>query len=210
MTDNRYLKNRDMRRGVPGSGRRDGHYARYKEFLARAGRPMPPEMAKHESEYDYGYPKGDYRRDMKGDMEGYGQDSRNDYRGDYGREYYIQSQDYARDMRDMRDMGGSDKEFKEDLHRWTMKLKHKDRFGIKKEEILTHAKNMGVKFDEFSEEEFYVVYLMMVSDYKSVGDDFRKYISLAKEWLMDDDVEVTPSEKLCIYFYEIVKGEGSK
>lgn len=198
--DNRYLKNRDMRRGMSDSRRGDGHFSRYKEFLARQQGKM---SHAHGEEYpqDYGY---DMRQDYRGgDMRM--SDSRgSDYRsGDYGREYYIQS-------RDSRDMSSSDREFKEDLHRWTMKLKHKDRFGIKKEEVLTHAKNMGVHFDEFSEDEFYVVYLMMVSDYKSVGDDFRKYISLAKEWLMDDDIEVSPSEKLCIYFYEIVKGESSK
>lgn len=192
--DNRYLKNRDMRRGVPGSGRRDGHFARYKEFLARQqGKMSHAEPAYGDYPQDYGYDmRQNYRSDMRMD------DSRNDY----GREYYIQSHDSR--------AYDSGQEFKEDLHRWVNKLKHKDRFGIKKEEVITHAKNMGVYFEEFDEEEFYAVYLMMVSDYKSVGDDFRKYISLAKEWLMDDDIEVSPSEKLCIYYYEIVKGESSK
>ena len=49
---------------------------------------------------------------------------------------------------------------------------------------------------------------MMVSDYKTVSADFRGYLQMAKEWLLDDDIEVSPEEKLCIYYYEIVKGKG--
>ena len=115
----------------------------------------------------------------------------------------------GRDMRgDYHSSKGGEEEYYEDLERWTEKLKRKDRFHIKKEEIISSAKQMGVRFDEFTEEEFYVVYLMMVSDYKAVANDFRSYLNMAKEWLMDDDIEVSPSEKLCIYYYEIVKGEG--
>ena len=33
------------------------------------------------------------------------------------------------------------------------------------------------------------------------------YIAMAKQWLMDDDIEVSPSEKLSIYYYKIIKGE---
>ena len=67
---------------------------------------------------------------------------------------------------------------------------------------------MNVQFDEFNEDEFYAVYLMMVSDYKTASADFRGYLQMAKEWLLDDDIEVSPEEKLCIYYYEIVKGKG--
>jgi hypothetical protein len=28
-----------------------------------------------------------------------------------------------------------------------------------------------------------------------------------KKWLEDDDIEVSPSEKVCIYMYDIVMGE---
>jgi hypothetical protein len=30
---------------------------------------------------------------------------------------------------------------------------------------------------------------------------------MAKEFIMDDDIAVSPSEKVCIYMYEIVMGE---
>lgn len=130
---------------------------------------------------------------------------------------YMDSRDYGdyrdyRDYNDGNDMnmdGGSEKKYHEDIKRWTEKLKRKDRFKIPKEEVISNAKQMGVKFEDFSEDEFYAVYLMMVSDYKAVANDFRSYLNMAKEWLEDDDIEVSPSEKLCIYFYEIVKGEGT-
>lgn len=205
--DNRYFKNRDMRRGVSGSGR-DGHYTKFKEHMQRMGHE--PLVAQYGNDYRGGqHSNSDYSRgqDMRTDYAGqdYRGDMRGDMRGqDYGREYYIKSQDYAYDGK------GTEKEFHEDLERWVHKLKRKDRIGMPKEEVLNHAKQMGVKFDEFSHEEFYATYLMMVSDYKSLGNDFRTFIHLAKEWLMDDDVEVSPSEKLCAYYYEIVKGEAAK
>ena len=186
--DNRYLKQRDERRG-----RRDGHYSKYNEYLERMG--IKPRHQEH-GQYPY---QEDYRNGMDHNSDYRGRDSRgnNDYRQDYRR-----MDSYSSDYK------GSSEEFKEDIHRWTEKLKRKDTFGIKKEEVIKNAKTMGVRFEDFDEDEFYVVYLMHVSDYKSVGSDYRLYIHMAKDWLMDDDIEVSPSEKLCIYFYEIVKGES--
>jgi hypothetical protein len=140
--------------------------------------------------------------------------NRRDYE-QYGESYYyppLAPQDYARSNRGGRrmdyayDYAESEGKWHKDLEHWTEKLKKKDRFHIKKEDVISSAKQMGVKFDEFTEEEFYAVYLMMVSDYKAVANDFRSYLNMAKEWLMDHDIEVSPSEKLCIYYYEIVKG----
>lgn len=173
------------------------------------------------NQYQMKYDRNDYAR---------GQGNSNSQRRDYepyGHDYYyppLASQDYARgrnrsdynyDMygdyargRTSRDYAEKEDKWKKDLEHWTEKLKRKDRFKVKKEDIIANAKSMNVRFDEFSEDELYAVYLMMVSDYKAVANDFRSYLNMAKEWLMDDDVEVSPSEKLCIYYYEIVKGEG--
>ena len=211
MLDNRYFKNRDMRRGVAGSGRdragqNDGHYARFKEHLQKMGQYQEPKVAQYGNDLrggQYAAPDSAMNRDNRSDYTN-PMYPHNDGRADYGREYYIKSQDFTYDGK------GSENEFKEDLERWIHKLKRKDRFGMPKEEVLNHAKNMGIRFDEFSQEEFYAVYLMMVSDYKSLGNDFKAYLHLAKEWLMDDDIEVSPSEKLCVYYYEIVKGESTK
>ena len=47
----------------------------------------------------------------------------------------------------------------------------------------------------------------MVSDFKHVANDPHHYLAMAKEWLMDDDVELTGSDKVCAYLYTIVLGE---
>lgn len=96
----------------------------------------------------------------------------------------------------------------EDIEHWTNKLKRKDRFKtISRNEIINQAKQMGVKFDEYSELEFYAIYLMLISDFKTISNDHRVYIGMTREWLEDDDIELDPSEKVCAYYYNIVKGE---
>ena len=159
------------------------------------------------NQYQMKYDRNDYAR---------GQGNSNSQRRDYepyGHGYYyppLASQDYARGGRRDYAMDYAEKEdkWKTDLHHWAEKLKKKDSFRVKKEDVINSAKQMNVNFDEFSEDEFYAVYLMLVSDYKTASADFRGYLQMAKEWLMDDDVEVSPEEKLCIYYYEIVKGKG--
>ena len=87
------------------------------------------------------------------------------------------------------------------------KLKKYDRFGWSKEQVIQQAKDMGVKFSDYDEMEFYATYIMLMSDFKKIGNDPYIYLSMAKEWLEDDDVEMKGSEKLCAYLYTIVLGE---
>jgi hypothetical protein len=177
----------------------DGHrgYEQRREpsrSMEREARPMQYEI------YGYGGMKPkDYRSDYRGDYNDY-----NDYRGDY------------RDYRDYRgDYGGydgsgdysSDKEYQEDLEKWTQKLQKKDKFRLPKQEVLNKARTMKASFDGYSEEEFYTVYLMIVSDNLDEITEPHLAIAMAKKWLEDDDIAVSPSEKLCIYMYEIVMGE---
>lgn len=63
---------------------------------------------------------------------------------------------------------------------------------------------MNVEFKDYDEDEFYAIYLMHISDYPSVSNDFRMYLGMAKAWLEDKDLEIEPSEKVCKYLYEIV------
>ena len=63
---------------------------------------------------------------------------------------------------------------------------------------------MGVIFRDYGELEFEATYYMLLSDFGSVSNDPHSYIAMAKSFLEDDDISVSPSEKLCIYFYEIV------
>lgn len=181
------------------------------EYQSAFELPFEDGARRGSNQYQVKYDRMDYARGQ-----GNSNSNRRDYEP-YGESYYyppLAPQDYARSNRGGRrmdyayDYAESEGKWHKDLEHWTEKLKKKDRFHIKKEDVISSAKQMGVKFDEFTEEEFYAVYLMMVSDYKAVANDFRSYLNMAKEWLMDDDIEVSPSEKLCIYYYEIVKGEG--
>lgn len=155
-------------------------------------RPRPPQF----EIYGIGgmRPHNDYMdRDYNS---GYNRDYRNDYRGDY----YGDGNDYS--SHDM------EQEYKKKLYEWTEKLNSKNRFNkVPMEHVIEQAKNMGIKFEEFDEDEFYAVYLMHVSDYPTISNEYNMYIRMAKDWLMDNDVSVSPSEKLCKYLYTIVLGE---
>lgn len=131
--------------------------------------------------YDYGY---DMRRNR-------------DYRGDYrrGRDY----RDYADD--------DYDKEYHEDLKKWAEKLKQYDRFNMPKEQAINSARQMGVNFEDYDEDEFYTVYLMQVSDYPTIANEPRIYLGMAKAWLEDKDIKLDGSDKLCKYMYEIAMAE---
>lgn len=175
----KYDRNMDYARGIGASNSNRRDYEPYGESYYYP--PLAPQdyaRGRGRSDYDYNY---DYARGNRGGR------SRSDYAYDYAE---------------------SEGKWHKDLEHWTEKLKKKDRFHIKKEDVISSAKQMGVKFDEFSEEEFYAVYLMELSDHLQAYNDFRQYVVRAKEWLMDDDIEVSPSEKLCLYYYFIVKGEG--
>lgn len=197
---NRYLQDRAMRRGsmrdgrnpygsrggyvTSRRGRRDRNDYDYENDMAR-GRDY--DMAQNVSYPMYGI--GGYRP-YEGDMADY------DYarRSGRGRDYY----DYASD-----DM---DDEWKEHLKKWSEKLKKKDRFNMPKDQVLQNAKQMGVKFDMYDEEEFLTTYYMVLSDYPKIANEPHTYLALAKDWLEDKDTALKGSEKLCAYYYEIVKG----
>ena len=135
-------------------------------------------------DYNYDYARGDYRR---GDYAG------SDYAGDYG-----------------------EKLVKEELEEWKKKLMkevdEKDHAFFTKDNIAQKAKQMGIKFDEFTEEELAVTALMMYSDYcktlkPMLGSNMDVYIKLAKDFLTDPDASVKGGEKLAIYYDNIAEGE---
>ena len=196
---NEYLRERAMRRG-----RRDGLTMR--EY-------------RHDGRNPYGSRGGyvvsgrgrgrDYEMDERHD---YPESSRSDYmRYDYKRSDYRYNRDYEypREHYGYPDYAEEDMshEYEEKLHEWIKKLKKHDRFGLTKEDVMKKAKSMSVNFESFDEDEFYAIYLMMVSDYKHIGNDPHMYLAMAKDWLMDDDVAMRGSDKVCAYLYEIVLGE---
>lgn len=132
-----------------------------------------------------------------------------DYRSDYAIRGIGRPREYNRRDRDYRDYADDDydKEYHEDLKKWTTKLKKYDRFNMPKESIINSAKQMGINFKDYDEDEFYAVYLMEVSDYPSISNEPRMYLEMAKSWLEDKDIKIEPSEKLCKYMYEIAMAE---
>lgn len=201
---NNYLRDRAMRRGgrdrlTMREYRHDGRnpYGSRGGYVT-SGRGRDRRM-------DYGY---DSTERGRSDYRGYDRydrrydDERYDRNYEYDREYH-RPMDYAYDGAE-EDM---EKEYEEKLHEWIKKLKKKDRFGLSKEDVMKKAKSMNVNFNDFDEDEFYAVYLMMVSDYKHIGNDPHIYLAMAKDWLMDDDVKMRGSDKICAYLYTIVLGE---
>lgn len=102
---------------------------------------------------------------------------------------------------------------KQEIEHWNKKLmkevEPKDQPFFTKENISQKAKQMGIQFDKFSEEELAVATLMMYTDYcKTLGSsNMDLYIRLAKDWMDDPDSELQYGEKLASYYDNIVEGE---
>ena len=185
---------------------RDMRRSRYMRDRAKRKRDMRRDRD------DY-YPMGDYDYEPEHNRRGISRRTRDRA---YDEERYMEYEqprkrmgvhDYNEYRRDYADDEYLDEEYENDLKDWIQKLKKKDRFNMSKDSVITKAKEMKVDFKDYDEDEFYAVYLMQVSDYPSISNDARVYLSMAKSWLEDDDIAVDPSEKLCIYMYEIVLGE---
>lgn len=178
---NRYLNSRMHKRMNRDYTERMPDYARRRRDRMEAPRYEP----RYE---DYNYRSIDYRpmeRPMEYEIYG------------YGRPYNSYGMDYS----------SGEKEYKEDIKRWIDQLKRYDKFGMTMDQLIQHAKQMGVKYDTYSEEEFYATYLMAMSDYKTIGNDPNLYITIAKDFLEDEDSTLKGSEKLCAYYYTIIMGD---
>ncbi len=179
MSDMQHMGRNQMYRPVEAMGYFTGYYGG--EDMARGGRGRGRYM-------DYGY---DYNYDMGYDYaRRYGRRDYGDYAGDYGENLT-----------------------KEELEHWKKKLMkevdEKDKQYFSKEMISQKAKQMGMNFDKFSEEELELTTLMMYTDYcKTLGtSNMDLYVRLAKDWLEDKDVAVKGGEKLAVYHDCIVEGE---
>jgi hypothetical protein len=198
---NRYLEDKAMRRSRMRDrrsmmkDRRDMYMDKRNPYGSRGGYVSPSRKDRYSDYYDY-------REDYAEDYEHYESMpfKRREGLGRYGYHNDFAS-DYSYDMHDM------EKEYREHLHKWTEKLKKKDKLKVSKEQIINIAKQMDIKFEDYSEEELYATYLMMVSDYTKLPQEPRTYIVMAKQFLEDDDTELKGSEKLCAYLYTIVLGE---
>lgn len=191
----------------------DGNYSYSEQDNARGRRGYESGR-----KYDMGYYYGDMRRrdghypmneghtyypiEAMGTFNGYYGVPEDYARGGRGRDY---GYDYAGDYGETLN--------KQELEHWKKKLMkevdEKDYKFFEKENIVQKAKQMGIQFDKFTEEELAVATLMMYTDYcKTLGSsNMDLYIRLAKDWLCDEDVEVQYGEKLAIYHDCIVEGD---
>lgn len=136
---------------------------------------------------------------------GYPYDRRYDQRYDqmYDRRYDSRY-DYRYDGHNMKYI--PDHELRKWGEKLTRSLDEKDRDMLKKETILKKAEEMGIKFEKFIPEEFYVTVLMVYTDFgKTIGSaNLDMYIRLAKDWLCDEDAGLQYGEKLSAYYYHVV------
>ena len=221
----RYMSRRD--RGMDyGYGRdyrdyRDMEYgSRGSDYTySRQGR----ERGRSDYEYDRGYDMAYDANDMRGrDMHHMGGRGETYYPIEamgYFNGYYGGGHDMARGRgRDYRDYGdysdyGSDKLERKELDEWCEKLMRHlnpdEKEMLKMDKIMKKAQDMGIRFDKFSEDEFYIAVLMAFTDYKdTVGkSNIDMYIRLAKDWLCDEDAGVRYGEKLASYYDNIVNPE---
>lgn len=99
-----------------------------------------------------------------------------------------------------------------ELMDWNQKLmkevEEKDKVFFKYENIEKKAKDMGIKFDKFTFDEFYTTALMLYTDfYKTLGTaNMDTYLRLAKDFLCDEDSITKYGEKLACYYYGVVMG----
>lgn len=79
---------------------------------------------------------------------------------------------------------------------------------IKMDLVIKKAKDMGIEFDKFTEDEFYTTFLMVFTDYsKTLGTaNLDTYVKLSKDWLCDKDSMLRYGEKLAAYRDYVVSG----
>lgn len=225
---NRYLMDRASRRSMMQDGR-NPYGSRGGYVMSRKGRGRDRAMdygndyAEYNSGYDsrydrrygsqdshYGHQQyGEYNRPM--DYEIYGVGGIRPM-GDMARGGRNRGRDYGYDMNydynyDMRDYASEEEEWKKHLKKWCEELKHYDKFNMPKDQVINQARQMKVKFDNYNEEEFYATYLMKISDDEdNLISNPQMAIIMAKNFLEDKDSKLKGSDKLCAYYYEIIKG----
>lgn len=143
----------------------------------------------------------------------YGMGSKSNRQYDRNYNYPMMHYDYTYDYRGRRDYGESEYLSDEDLMDWSRDLleyiEQKDRPMYTRDNITKRAREMGIEFRDFSEDELVVTTLMMVTDYgKTLGtSNLDTMIRLACDWLKDEDSELQYGEKLAAYYEYVIDPE---
>lgn len=99
-----------------------------------------------------------------------------------------------------------------ELRAWAQRLMHsideKEKGFFTEEHITRRAKELGMSFEKYTEQEFFVTVLMQYTDFsKTLGTaNLDTYLKIAKDWLCDDDIALRYGEKLAAYYDTIVEG----
>lgn len=192
MEDMRGRDRADMRYGNDGRGRND--YAEYDS------RHDYRDYAEHDMQSDY----GDYEQHRQYDM------AYEDMRSNRGGYKPVEAMGYFSGYAGGGDYyDGHEKLSRKDIKKWEKSLENADGTKGKKyevEQVQQVAKQIGVRFEEYSPEVFTMVVNMMYADYcKVLGSDMMIYVKLAKAFLEDDDFEGEPEEKVMLYYKCIVE-----
>lgn len=158
----------------------------------------------------------DYNRNSRSDYANgpmhFGYDRRYDGNEMYESDMRRRSSTTGRYMRD-RYMTGEEKLPEEDVERWTKsllgELEERDRQILKMDTILKRTQDMGISFEKFTPEEFYVTVVMLYTDFSKAlpAQPIDTYIKMAKAWLCDPDASKRYGKKLAAYYEEIVNGD---
>ena len=146
-------------------------------------------------------------------------DGRRDYNYDYD---YAYERPYERDYREYpfemkgrfgRDYAPMGKELSErDIETWIRRIMDeiddKDKQYFKMDNVIKKAEAMGIRFDKFTPEEFYVTVLMNFTDFSDTFGTGNPdiYLKMAKKWLCDEDASLKYGAKLAAYYEHIVNG----
>lgn len=203
-TERRYERERER-------GRNYG----YGEDYARGDRRRGEMRDRHYAGYPFA-PVGEYRFGEGGEMYYYGDDRR--YSGDYRRGERRGGRDnrgdYRGDYRGGRDYQGEEKDFLEDEELMELakdlmeEVDPKDKQFFTMENIQKKADMLGITFEDFTPEEFYVTTLMQFTDYKNTlgTANMDLYLKMAKDFLCDEDAEKQYGEKLAAYYDNVLDG----
>lgn len=214
-----YMKSRDGRNPY---GSRGG-YTMDRRSINRVERDYDMRGRDSDRNYDMGYNYDERIRDR--DMDYRGRDMNFDMRGGRDREYGMDNRHYNPMMYGIGERydyynSRYDMEFNEpektrltnrEMKMWKKNLMNADGSREEKysmEQIIPIAQQLGIRFNEYSEDDLCMTVNMLYSDYcKVLGSDLGMYVRLAKAFLEDDDFDGTGSEKLALYYKCIASGE---
>lgn len=165
-------------------GRTAEYRTEYPDMAYRSRMSRTRDYGERDYEWDRDY--GDVRRVGNFEYDTY-------YDGrDYGSEYRLSSRELKEWSKDLLD-----------------EIKPEYRQSFEKEKFEKRIREMGIEPREYSIEDLYVATLMIETDF---GKTLTKYglnnldvvISMAKDWLEDDDVDMRYGEKLGAYYFNVV------